>query len=46
MKLSVSQSTKKEIGGRVEGKMRVAVVAEEEGGEDEGSIYIANVSPA
>jgi len=36
VKLSGSQSTKKEIGGRVEGKMREAVVAEEEGVEVKG----------
>ncbi|KYN16406.1 hypothetical protein ALC57_11276 [Trachymyrmex cornetzi] len=34
--LSGPQSTKKEIGGRVEGKMREAVVAEEEGMEVKG----------
>lgn len=34
--MSVPQSTKKEIGGRVEGKMRVAAVVEEEWEEAKG----------
>jgi len=43
--LPAPQSTKKEIGGRVEGKM--GEMAEwRGGGGGKGGIYIANVSPA